>query len=438
MKQSDDHTLFAWELNPDDINAELRGPLATSPSMFRECSELLPIPDSDAPVPYSMTNKGLRFELPIVRRNDQKRAMAILQCTTIATYPRRVTLPIVQVNHEDNGHFARDGRYTYPLGSIRLGEIGDAVTRTIFMKQEPEQSVPWRSTFVVIEYNMQRELWSNCRGDALSNRTFLVPTGKNKGAIIYGNQEPDWLVLFNIEMQYRGRLCCKVLRLNSRTISTSTFPRYLRIQSLLSEINEHVISYINRDRNVWWKGMGDIERPLKELHAYYTTRSGSRTSFVHSRDTAVVGDIVPHITPGQRVLGLHIRSFDLSQVSSPFNEIVGDTVEKVRRHEEVGQDEQVERDHWSARLMEIPALFNFSIELERDSVYMEGHDKSRSDMEVVKSQGGNEDETVEGDGDVREDMEAQGDDDMRKDADAWEDEDVRKDGDVWKDEDVRE
>jgi hypothetical protein len=89
--------------------------------------------------------------------------------------------------------------------------------------------------------------------------------------------------------------------------------------------------------------------------------------------------------------------------------------------------------------MEIPALFNFSIELEGDSVYnMEGHDKSRSDMEVVKSQGGNEDETVEGDGDVREDMEAQGDDDMRKDEDAWEDEDVRKDGDVWKDEDVRE
>lgn len=69
MKQSDDQTLFAWQINSGDHQTEICGPLATSPSLFRGCSDRVPVSDLGLPAPYSMTNQGLRIELPIIQ-ND--------------------------------------------------------------------------------------------------------------------------------------------------------------------------------------------------------------------------------------------------------------------------------------------------------------------------------------------------------------------------------
>jgi hypothetical protein len=343
MKQSDDQTLFAWELNPDDITAELRGPLATSPSMFRGCSELIPIPDSDAPTPYSMTNKGLRFELPIVRRSDQRRGIAILQCCTTATFPRRLTLPIIQANPGENSHFARDGRYTYSLRSVESSEIKHAVTKTIFMKQEHEQRVLWRSEFLVRQHGMvedYRQLFTN---PTLFDRTlftgmtekdsytqiFGMPSGKPRGAIIYGDIGPDVLVLFNIEMKQRGRFSCKVLSLDPRsTYSETSLPGYRHVQESLSGIKNNIMDYIDyRDNN----RAVFIDRRLEELHAFYTAGSDSRissSSLKYEQDMAVFASIGPQIIAGQISLVLDVTRRNLSEVPFPFCELYGDVSEE--------------------------------------------------------------------------------------------------------------
>jgi hypothetical protein len=257
MKQSDDQTLFAWELSSNDMKGELCGPLAISPSMFRRCSELLPIPDPDVPTPYSMTNKGLRFELPIVKRNGQRRGIAILQCTTTSTFPRRVTLPIVQVNQDEKGSFARDCRYTYPLKPVKPEETDEAVTKIIFMKQEPEQSVPWRSTFMVRQH-IKRQIFlgqyrrqysspalvpARTETENRNAQAFVIPPGNSRGAIIYGDIEPNVLVLFSIGMQHRDRFSCKVLHIHPSLIYPVTSTHYLRIQELLFEIKSYVMKY---------------------------------------------------------------------------------------------------------------------------------------------------------------------------------------------------
>jgi hypothetical protein len=370
MKQSDDQTLFAWDLNSNDMKGKLCGPLAISPSMFRRCSELLPIPDPDAPTPYSMTNKGLRFELPIVKRNGQRRVIAILQCTTTSTFPRRVTLPIVQVNQDEKGSFARDCRYTYPLKPVKPEETDEAVTKIIFMKQEPEQSVPWRSTSMVRQH-IKRQIFlgqyrrqysslalvpARTETENRNAQAFVIPPGNSRGAIIYGDIEPNVLVLFSIGMQHRDRFSCKVLHIHPSLIYPVTSTHYLRIQELLFEIKSYIMKYNRVDEvdsadDVYNTGevkkiddMANIEQRLVELHDYYTTGSNSRTSFIHFWSIAVSATIAFQIIHGQSMLVLNIILVGLPTVLWPFQEIEGDVGQLVRGDKDVPGDETVTGD----------------------------------------------------------------------------------------------
>ncbi|KAF9456250.1 heterokaryon incompatibility protein-domain-containing protein [Collybia nuda] len=61
IKQSDDHSIFAWASQDDGE----RGILARSPSEFRNSEKVERIPDSsEDSKPYFITNKGLRIDLP--------------------------------------------------------------------------------------------------------------------------------------------------------------------------------------------------------------------------------------------------------------------------------------------------------------------------------------------------------------------------------------
>jgi len=71
MKTSDDHTLFAWTEQGDEHRWITRGVLADSPAEFINSDDIIqskPILES---TPYSMTNKGLRIELPLFKINDR-------------------------------------------------------------------------------------------------------------------------------------------------------------------------------------------------------------------------------------------------------------------------------------------------------------------------------------------------------------------------------
>jgi hypothetical protein len=69
MKQTTDHSLFAWidKDAPDDREYEL---LAPSPSCFEKTAGIVPYQQWETRLPHSITNEGLSIHLPIVRVTD--------------------------------------------------------------------------------------------------------------------------------------------------------------------------------------------------------------------------------------------------------------------------------------------------------------------------------------------------------------------------------
>jgi hypothetical protein len=194
MKQSDDQTLFAWEVGSDNTT-DFCGPLAPSPLQFRRCGQLLPLPDFGTPAPYSMTNKGLRIELPI-EQPDGWRTLPILHCTSEARYPARVTLPIQPTRYQSN-QFARDHKHTGPLEFSRPGSLKQAVVKTIFLTQKPERGVisPERRLQVRNEWSrngekafadpyLVPELFTTLKTDDVLE-TYLIPLDCRSGALIF-------------------------------------------------------------------------------------------------------------------------------------------------------------------------------------------------------------------------------------------------------------
>ncbi|KAF8850640.1 HET-domain-containing protein, partial [Acephala macrosclerotiorum] len=75
LKISDDQSLFAWvspKLSPN------YGVLARSPTAFQFARDIVPIPSNSETHMYSMTNKGLRIQIPILIRGDE--VIGLLDC----------------------------------------------------------------------------------------------------------------------------------------------------------------------------------------------------------------------------------------------------------------------------------------------------------------------------------------------------------------------
>jgi hypothetical protein len=213
LKQSDDQTLFAWELGSHSTTSEFCGPLATSPSQFRGCSQLLPLPDPGIPAPYSMTNKGLGVKLPIVRLTESK-YLAILPCTTRLQYPARITLPLVLASKHQTSHFARDHKHIGPLGYSHPGSLSQAHTDTIFIIQEPEPSVQTPIEWVAKLRNnwgrggqgfyapyFEPELFTYMEIDDGSRKIYHLPPNCHSGAIIFRaepNAQYHLIILYTI------------------------------------------------------------------------------------------------------------------------------------------------------------------------------------------------------------------------------------------------
>ncbi|KAB8215203.1 heterokaryon incompatibility protein-domain-containing protein [Aspergillus novoparasiticus] len=84
MKQSDDHTIFAWtdKSAPADL---LHGLLASSPAHFANSQNMVPYQQLEPTPPYAMTNRGLRIDLSLNLRNSARQPrgsliLAVLHC----------------------------------------------------------------------------------------------------------------------------------------------------------------------------------------------------------------------------------------------------------------------------------------------------------------------------------------------------------------------
>lgn len=84
MKQSDDQSIFAWT-DPDASRDSLHGLLAPSPAMFAGCANILPYQDWEPRQPYTMTNRGLQIELPLMKEDDDI-YVAVLNCPSPPDY----------------------------------------------------------------------------------------------------------------------------------------------------------------------------------------------------------------------------------------------------------------------------------------------------------------------------------------------------------------
>ena len=79
MKNSDDHSLFAWKL-PMSISAATSGLLAPSPQCFAGSGHFVHLPNSNNPNPFQMTNKGLSIDIYLLQLQDGT-FVATLDCT---------------------------------------------------------------------------------------------------------------------------------------------------------------------------------------------------------------------------------------------------------------------------------------------------------------------------------------------------------------------
>lgn len=215
MKQSDDQTLFAWQLGFESTRNDLCGPLATHPSKFKGASTLMPSLDDDFQSPYSMTNKGLRIELPIVHQDEGPYGLAVLHC---GTYNTRTGLPVVRLGPPGTSRYARDARSTGPLMAIKVQE---RIPTVMFMSQEPSIIVEKRRPLQVVmgEDTIEAFKYRYCSAkvspqyvSSTATQQYTFPLNCRRGALLLAsNNYQHVLILFNIELQHVGRYTCKVI-----------------------------------------------------------------------------------------------------------------------------------------------------------------------------------------------------------------------------------
>lgn len=97
MKHSDDQSIFAWKR--DDRLSWRSGLLATSPSDFEGCSNIVRTGVIWNRIPYSITNKGLSIELPMVPWAMETYLVA-LDCKLENTPDGRIAIYLQQLDEE--------------------------------------------------------------------------------------------------------------------------------------------------------------------------------------------------------------------------------------------------------------------------------------------------------------------------------------------------
>jgi hypothetical protein len=90
IKKSDDHSIFAWRSRTPNYG----GLLAPNPAAFRKSQNVVRSRTS-APVPYSVTNKGVQLSVRVVKTDISGTEMAILDCYRAEDPEELIALEII-------------------------------------------------------------------------------------------------------------------------------------------------------------------------------------------------------------------------------------------------------------------------------------------------------------------------------------------------------
>ncbi|KAJ5623206.1 hypothetical protein N7490_011811 [Penicillium lividum] len=110
IKHSDDQSLLAWHWDPiknidialkefqdlpqlvKELKMSTSGTLASSPAAFRKCGDYIPCSFGTPSSPFSITNKGLSMDIPLLIGDDV--SFALLQCQTKKDPTVLIAVPI--------------------------------------------------------------------------------------------------------------------------------------------------------------------------------------------------------------------------------------------------------------------------------------------------------------------------------------------------------
>ncbi|ORX96678.1 hypothetical protein BCR34DRAFT_607546 [Clohesyomyces aquaticus] len=207
MRSSDDHSLFAWEFRSHLPKNGLSGLLAPSADHFRNSGTLATIPDTQSTTTYQMTNCGLQIELPLVEGSGRS-GITILACAPSRNYNHQIGVHLIRMTEQNGIHYARDGRQNSGQLEIGLELASKAVRKTIFVKQNPDDSpnsIP-RGIFVGIDleaacgYSLEYFHGSRfpLHKGTSESINFFIPASSKRSMIIFSGPDESYLVVLFI------------------------------------------------------------------------------------------------------------------------------------------------------------------------------------------------------------------------------------------------
>lgn len=258
MRSSDDQSLLAWGLTDQEYNvlqgsdekilyvsdyekrteaqpSTLRGFLGRSPAVFERSGNVVPYRNWDVSMPYSMTNQGLRLELPVLEHEAFQEYTAILACHFQDNYLGPLGIYISPVASPNGDQFARDVWHTNPV-LVAPQHASQARSRAIYIRQEvllpTSRDFDRRDNFLIRKYPgsvegvdsayLLREVFPT-EGWSESQKIIRVDHSGlyQEAALIFANKKGEPEKLFAILLRSRMRedgayqCSCSILVLSS-------------------------------------------------------------------------------------------------------------------------------------------------------------------------------------------------------------------------------
>jgi hypothetical protein len=131
MKDSEDESIFAWDLPPqhERSTAEPMGLLAPSSKCFSRSQNILAYESHFEP--YTITNRGIRIQIPMLNIDNVHRHICILQCRYKNSLSDSIGLPLLTMNTSSEKYFRDVSR---PMITISASQAKSAEVSTIYIQ----------------------------------------------------------------------------------------------------------------------------------------------------------------------------------------------------------------------------------------------------------------------------------------------------------------
>jgi hypothetical protein len=220
MKNSDDHSLFAW--TDKTGSASVGSLLASSPSAFADGCNIGQQDNYYATVPYGMTNKGLHIELPLILRDkEEDEYLARLNCRDYSESEQSIWI-CLRCLSGPGAQFCRVELATltrHPLGSP------DAKLTAIYVRQEgfspitreiPCLGTAIPNTFGTFSIDSVRGSYDEIERDSeyTADNTVVIGAQRDRQMVLYHSDKFDLRFGVLLHFSTAGLCLFKIMRLS--------------------------------------------------------------------------------------------------------------------------------------------------------------------------------------------------------------------------------